>query len=150
MYLWVGRGYTVHGIAMSKQPSWAPCLDPPTLSGGPEALPFPPRWPSGRGSSTLWAQPVSARVVSGPGLRAFLHPRFSLPAFRPPAPTCHLPQTESWESRRASRVRCETRPTATRSTPPLTLASLGPFSVSGHAVLVGVVPFLVTPDHGGG
>lgn len=65
-------------------------------------------------------------------------------------PTCHLPQTGSWESRRASRVPCETRPTATRSTPPLTLASLGPFSVSGHAVPVGVVSFLVTPDHGGG
>lgn len=101
------------------------------------------------------ALPRSGLSRSVPGWSQALaceHPSTPDSPYQPsgPPPTCHLPQTGSWESRRASRVPCETRPTATRSTPPLTLASLGPFSVSGHAVPVGVVPFLVTPDHGGG
>lgn len=130
---WVGRGYTVHGIAMSKQPSWAPCLDPPTLSGGARGPPVPTLL-------AFWAWLFHALGSAGqcPGdLRpwpASIPPPQILPTSLQGPPACHLPQTGSWESRRASRVPCETRPTATRSTPPLTLASLGPFSVSGYAV----------------
>lgn len=98
MYLFYGGGYTVHRIAMSKQPSVAPCLAPHLSVGaqGPALLVPLAFWVWLSHARSGLSQSVPA--VSGPVLRASLHPRFSRPAaFKaPPSPEGILEVSEGF------------------------------------------------------